>query len=238
MKIKFFHIAPAVLLILAAACKKDNYDAPTSTLRGALLYKGDSIGVEYNQVPFNVFQPGYGKSGGAITGTFAPDGTYSILVFDGNYQFTMPKNQGPFLWKELTASARDTLKVGLQGSQTVNIEVTPYYMVRNQQLTVSGGKVVAAFDIEKVITDAALAKNIQTVVLYINKTKFVSGASNDNIASASVAGTALPADLKNISLNVTIPAISPTQNYVFARVGVRITGVEDMIFSPLKKLTF
>jgi hypothetical protein len=34
-----------------------------------------------------------------------------------------------------------------------------------------------------------------------------------------------------------VPAIVPTQNYVYARVGVKIAGVEDMIFSPVVKVT-
>jgi hypothetical protein len=39
-------------------------------------------------------------------------------------------------------------------------------------------------------------------------------------------------------MQVTIPTIVPTQNYVFARVGIKIAGVEDRIFSPVQKLTF
>jgi hypothetical protein len=73
------------------------------------------------------------------------------------------------------------------------------------------------------------------VSLYINKTQFVSGG--DNIAATDLGGGAIT-DPNSISLNVTIPAITPTQNYVFARIGVKIAGVEDMIFSPVQKITF
>jgi hypothetical protein len=45
-------------------------------------------------------------------------------------------------------------------------------------------------------------------------------------------------DPANISLQVTIPTITPTQNYVYARVGLKIANVEDMIFSPLMKVSF
>jgi hypothetical protein len=37
-------------------------------------------------------------------------------------------------------------------------------------------------------------------------------------------------------LKATVPAITPTQNYVFARIGLKVTGVEDMIFSPVVKI--
>ncbi|MDB5010457.1 MAG: hypothetical protein JWQ06_1246 [Mucilaginibacter sp.] len=235
MNMKFNYIILLAIILAVVSCKKDNYKAPGTTLSGRLMYKGDSVGVEYNQVPFNIYQPGFGKTG-AITGTFAPDGSYSILTFDGNYRFTIPPAQGPFLWKELTASARDTVKITLNGSQTYNIEVTPYYMIRNLKTSVTPGVVTANFSIEQVITDPALAKSIQTVSLYINKTVFVSEGNNENIAKFDLAGTAITS-LSNVTLNVTVPTLSPTQNYVYARVGIKITGVEDLMFSPLRRIT-
>jgi len=221
------------LLLATTGCKKDNYDAPSSTFKGRLTYKGDAVNVEYNQVPFNLYQPGFGKTG-PIVGTFQQDGSYSTLLFNGNYKFTIPPNQGPFMWKELGPGKRDTLAVTISGNQTKDIEVTPYYMIRNAQITAGGGNVTAVFNIEKVITDAN-ARGIDRVNLYINKTQFVSGG--DQIAATELAGSAITS-LNNISMSVNIPGISPTQNYVFARVGIKISGVEDMIFSPLVKVSF
>jgi hypothetical protein len=232
MKIKFHHILLA-LLIATTGCKKDNYDAPSVKLTGKLVYKGEAIGVEYNQVPYELYQPGFGKVG-PISQTFGQDGAYSSLLFKGNYKFTIPPNQGPFLWKEVAAGKRDSVAVALTGDQTMNIEVTPFYMIRNATLTAGSGKVNATFNIEKIVTDAN-AKDIERVSLYINKTQFVSGG--DNIAVTDLAGSAITS-LSNIAMSVNIPGISPTQNYVFARVGVKIAGVEDMIFSPLVKLSY
>lgn len=232
MKIRFHHIILG-LLLAATGCKKDNYAAPSATLNGQLTYKGSPVGVEYNQVPFNLYQPGFGKSA-PIVGTFQQDGTYSTLLFNGNYKFTIPPNQGPFMWKELGPNKRDTLAVVVSGNQTLNIEVTPYYMVRDAKITAASKVVTAVFNIEKVITDAN-AKDIDRVSLYINKTQFVSGG--DQIAGTDLAGSAITS-LNNISMSVNIPGISPTQNYVFARVGIKISGVEDMIFSPVVKVTY
>ncbi|MDB5146245.1 MAG: hypothetical protein JWQ57_265 [Mucilaginibacter sp.] len=232
MKIRFHHIILG-LLLAATGCKKDNYAAPSATLNGQLTYKGSPVGVEYNQVPFNLYQPGFGKSA-PIVGTFQQDGTYSTLLFNGNYKFTIPPNQGPFMWKELGANKRDTLAVVVSGNQTLNIEVTPYYMVREAKITAAAKVVTAVFNIEKVITDAN-AKDIDRVSLYINKTQFVSGG--DQIAGIDLAGSAITS-LNNISMSVNVPGISPTQNYVFARVGIKIAGVEDMIFSPVVKVTY
>jgi hypothetical protein len=232
MKIKFHHIILG-LLLATMGCKKDNYDAPAAKLAGHLTYKGEVINVEYNQVPFELYQPGFGKTG-AIKGTFQQDGSYSTLLFNGNYKFTIPANQGPFMWKELSAGKRDTVAVTVSGNQTMDVEVTPYYLIHNTKITGASKVVTAVFDVQKVITDAN-AKNIGAVVLYINKTQFVSGS--DNIAATEVAGSAITST-SNISINVNVPTITPSQNYVFARVGLRVAGVEDMIFSPVVKITY
>lgn len=233
MKIKFQYIILLLALFAAYGCKKDNYDAPSVSLKGRLIYNGEPVNVEYNRVPFELYQPGFGKTG-AIDGAFGQDGSYSTLLFAGDYKFTISANQGPFRWKELSAGKRDTLAVKISGDQTLDIEVTPYYMVRNAVITAASGKVNATFNIEKVITDAN-AKDIERVTLFINKTQFVSGA--DQIGTAEVNGADITS-LNNIALSANIPTISPTQNYVFARVGIKIAGVEDLVFSPLVKVSY
>jgi Protein of unknown function (DUF3823) N-terminal domain/Domain of unknown function (DUF3823_C) len=235
MKIKFHYI---VLIAAAAAaivsCKKDNKDAPSSRLSGRLVYQGEPIGVEQNQVPYELYQFGFGKVG-AIGSAFAQDGSYSALLFDGDYKLIIPNGQGPFKWKQTPAGNPDSLQITLNGAQTLDLDVIPYYMIRTPQLTAAGGKVSATFKIEKVVVDAT-AKNIGQVALFINKTQFVSGGDY-NIANAGRPGSAI-VDPNNVSLEVTIPGIVPAQNYVFARIGVQIEGVEDWLFSPVQKISF
>jgi len=232
MKINIFSIPSFLLVVAFVACKKDNYKEPSAQLSGQLQYKGEVINVERNQVPFQLYQYGYGKVG-AINGTFAQDGTYGALLFNGNYKLLIPSGQGPFLWKELAPGVPDSMTVTMNGNQTLNIEVTPYYMIRNTQISAAGGKVTANFKADKIIQDAN-AKDIERVSLYINTGQFV---GTDNVAAADMAGSAI-ADPSNISLQVTVPSFTPTQNYVYARVGLKIANVEDMIFSPLMKVSF
>ncbi len=242
MKILSFILS--VLLITGIySCKKDNYAAPGSKLTGALMYNGDSITVEYDRVPFQLYQYGLGKvgqvgalsdRGGVASTTFDQDGSYSALLFDGDYKFIIPNGQGPFLWKQTAAGNPDTLNIPVKGNTTMNIEVTPYYMVRNVQISGGGGNVSATFKLEQIITGAD-AKDVENVTLFINKTQFVSGGNN--IKNAGMPGSAIT-DPDNISLTVAVPSITPTQNYVYARVGVKIVGVEDLIFSPLKLITY
>ena len=233
MKIRSQYILFIAICISVASCKKDNYDAPQSKLSGRLVYQGAEIGVETNQVPYELYQFGFGKVG-AIGASFAQDGSYSALLFNGQYKFIIPNGQGPFKWKQTAAGDPDSLTINVTGAQTMDIDVIPYYLIRAQQFTAAAGKATATFKIEKIVVDAT-AKAIENVTLYINKTQFVSGGTN--IGSTTIDGSAIT-DPNNVSLQVDIPAISPTQNYVFARIGLKIAGIEDRIFSPVEKITF
>jgi hypothetical protein len=231
---KLSYIALIALCAAAVSCKKDNYDPPSSKLEGRIVYKGEAIGVEQNQVPYQLYQYGFGRVG-PIGATFAQDGSYDALLFDGEYKFIVPNGQGPFLWKKTAGGAPDTVNISLRGNQTLDLEVMPYYMIRTPQVTAAAGKVNATFKAEKIIIGAD-AKDIENVTLYINKTQFVS-EGDYNIGRAITNGGAI-ADPNNIVLSVTIPTITPAQNYVFARIGLKVAGVEDRIFSPVQKISF
>ena len=233
MKINIRSISSFLLVAAIASCKKDNYKEPSAQLSGALQYKGEVINVERNQVPYQIYQYGFDKLG-AINGAFAQEGTYGSLLFNGTYKFLIPVGQGPFMWKQLPSGAPDTLTITMSGPQTLNIEVTPYYMIRNAQISASGGKITATFKADKIITDAN-AKDIERVSLYINANQFVGPVGTDQIGSVDMAGTAIT-DPNNISLQINTPSL--TQKYVYARVGLKIVNVEDMIFSPLTKVSF
>ena len=234
MKIKFQYIGLLALILAATSCKKDNFEAPSSTLTGKIHYQGEAIQVEYNRVPFELYQFGFGKIG-SIAGTFTQEGTYSMVLFDGQYKFIVPNDQGPFLWNRTAGGAPDSLDITVAGSQALDIEVTPYYMIRTPQLTAASGKVTGTFKIEKIVVNAS-AREVENVTLYINKTQFVSEGDN-NVARASMNAADIT-DPNNVTMELAIPNIVPTQSYVFARIGLKIEGVEDRIYSPVVKLTY
>ena len=230
---KYFIIAVFVVLFLSA-CKKDNYDAPAADFTGRIVYRGEAIPVEFDQVPFELWQSGFGNNS-AIRVSVAQDGSFSAKLFDGNYRLVFSENQGPFLWKKNAAGRQDSIAVNISGSKVMDIEVTPYYMIRTPVFAVAAGKVNASCKLEKIITDVANGKEIQEVRLFINKTQFVDG--NNNIATQTLSGAAI-SDLNNLNMSVAIPAIVPTQNYVFARIAVKIAGVDDLLFTQVNKLSF
>lgn len=229
---KFQYIIVLICVVGLWSCKKDNYDPPSSVLEGRLVYQGEPIHVEFDQVNYEVYQFGFGMVGALPDTYFDQDGSYSLLLFDGEYKLLIPNGQGPFRWKQTASGAPDSLTVNVSGNQTLDLEVTPYYMIRNASLTGGENSVTGSFALEKIITDSD-AKDIEYVALYINKTLFVSSA--DNIANTTVNGVDI-ADPNQIELTVDVPSMTPTQNYVFARIGVKIAGVEDMIFSPVEKI--
>src|SRR5215210_5370655 len=154
MKITLHYILLIAIGASVASCKKDNYDAPESKLTGRIVYQGEPIGVENFQVPYELYQFGFGKVG-AIGSSFAQDGSFSALLFDGDYKLIIPNGQGPFLWKQTASGTPDSVAITLRGSQTLDLDVTPYYMIRTPQFTAVGtDSITTSFKAEKIITDA------------------------------------------------------------------------------------
>jgi hypothetical protein len=232
------YITLLIICVAVLSCKKDNYDAPSVTLQGRITYQGEPINVSSKDVTFELWEPGWGKNG-AIVVNVNEDGTYSALLFNGSYKLVIPPSQGPFRSITNNETNSDTMLFKLSGSKTMDIEVMPYYMVRNAAFSLNGTNLVDAnFKLEKIITDAN-GRNIENVFLYLNQTSFVDGTNY--IARTSIAGADIT-DLNNISMQVTVPAVisangtTGDQDYVYARIGVKISGVEDILFSPVEKI--
>ena len=230
MKIRFIIILGIISTFLAS-CAYDNYDEPGLKLQGKLVYNGEAINVSYNDVTFQLWEPGWQKKA-EINVSVNQDGTYGAMLFNADYKLIIPSNQGPFRSKPNAETGSDTILVNLTGSKVMDIEVQPYYMIRTPEFAVAGRVVTGTFKVEKIITDAN-AKNIERVNIYVNKTQFVDFRSN--VTSAQLGGSSVT-EGNTITLKATVPAITPTQNYVFARIGLKISGVEDMIFSPVVKV--
>ncbi len=176
---------PVVLVVSAFSCEKDNYAEPALILSGHVTYKGEAINLEKDQVPYLIYQYGFGKIGPigsvsvgtSVTPTFAQDGSYSEVLFSGTYKLIIPNGQGPFMWKQTSAGNPDTVTVNLQGNQTLDLDVTPYWTIESANIAATGSNVNATFKATQIVTDAN-AKNIERVSLYINKTQFVAGGTN------------------------------------------------------------
>ncbi|WP_186755463.1 DUF3823 domain-containing protein [Echinicola salinicaeni] len=234
MKNSIKYIAGLFCMTLGlTSCEYDNYDEPKLLFEGNLVYQGEPIGVSYNDVYFELWEEGW-QTFGNIGVSVDQDGSFSSLLFSGDYKLIIPASQGPFMSMTNTETNSDTIPLNLRGSLDMDIEVMPYYMLRNVSISGNSNTVNADFSLEQIITDEN-AKGINEVVLYLSKTTFVD--SRTSISSSRIGGADI-ADLNNIQLSTSVPDMTPTQDYVFARVGVRIDGVEDMLFSDIQRIDF
>lgn len=229
MKIKFYCLLLIAAGIFFAACEKDNYPTPSSFLSGAITYKGDSINVSYNDVSFELWESGWGKLT-PIEVSVAQNGSYSVLLFDATYKLIIKKGQGPFQSITNQTTNSDTILVNLKGDQKLNIEVLPYFMIKSPKFFLSQNTVTANFQLEKI---NPAPREIQSASIYISKTSFVD--SRTSISTKTIDASQI-SDFNNVVLSTAIPAIIPSQDYVFARIGVKIRDVEDMIFSPVVQI--
>jgi hypothetical protein len=231
MKTNFLYVILIAVGVFSASCKKDNYKAPSSTFSGRLVYQGEPVNVSYNDVYFELWEPGWGKST-PINVNVSQDGAFTALLFNAGYKLVIPAAQGPFRSIKDKTTNSDTIPLTISGNLTRDIEVLPYYMIRTPKVAAAGRTLTATFGAEQIIKDVN-ARAIERVSLYVCKTQFVDG--RNSIATRDLGG----GDIVNpatISLQVDVPALVPEQKTVFARIGLKIAGIEDMIFSPVQEI--
>lgn len=216
-----------------ASCEFDNYEPPQSQLQGRVVYQGEPINMAVNEVYIELWEPGW-QFRNRIDVVVAPEGTFSSLLFDADYKLMFRRGQGPFRMKHNTDTNSDTVLVSVRGNTVKDIEVVPYYMIRNPQITLTNGIVNARAALEKIITDAN-ARNIERVSLYINQTQFVTQHGNYHRAVKNLSGNDIT-DMNNINLSLEVPNLIRSQSFVYARIGVKIQGVEHMLYSPVQQL--
>jgi hypothetical protein len=223
MKSNLYSVLTLVLALASlAGCKYDNQEPPKSFITGQVVYNGQPVGVRSNNVRLELWQPGYALFQ-KVDIHVAQDGSFSANVFDGDYKITRLRGNGP--WADQT----DTIDVQLRGNATVEVPVTPYFVIKNPDLKKNGSAIEATFTVEQVHTSG----NLEAVHLYLGNTVIVD--QNNNTGSARLAAGAV--DLSQpVTLSAAIPA--PTggaRSYVYARIGVKTAGVAEQIYStPVK----
>ena len=120
----FIYLLLMVLTVGSVGCTKDNYEPPKSQMTGRVVYNGQPIGVRSNGVQLELWQHGYAFFS-KIPVYVAQDGSFSALLFDGNYKMTRQNGVGP--WVNNT----DSLDVKVSGNTIVDMPVTPYSIVKS-----------------------------------------------------------------------------------------------------------
>lgn len=218
MKLRFYIYSALCMAALAvASCKVDNFTPPKSTLNGRVVYQGAPVGVRSNAPSqLELWQHGYANFI-KIPVYVAFDGSFSALLFDGDYLLVRTAGSP---WVPQT----DSIKVHVAGNTTVDVPVTPYFLVNSATYTKGTGNISAAINVTKVNA----ASTLEAVRLYISKTKLLDQNQNDGIASVT-GGTVTPGT--PFTATVTIPAQLANADAVYVRVGVKTTGVAELAYS-------
>lgn len=223
--------------LLLSACDYDNYDAPQSRLEGVVMYQGEPVGVRQNAINLELWEEGY-ELRDNIPVNVHQDGTFAAQLFDGQYQLV--RKSGP--WVTNTDSIRievngNNVQVNSGNAQvsddgTLQVPVTPYFVIRNADFSLNGSTVTANFDVEQVVDE----RTLQEVVLLVNSTRLVGDTGSGNIARAARPAGELDG-MSGIELSVDLTDEQmANQSSVFARVAVRTQGVPDMYYSQVQEL--
>jgi hypothetical protein len=203
----------------------DNYDAPNSLLTGRVVYQGAPVGVRSNGVQLELWQPGY-ELNQKIPIHIDQDGSFSAMLFDGDYKLNLLPGNGPWV------DVRDTIQVQVRGQTEVEVPVVPYYTIENPSIQQSGGAVAATFDLASVNT----TRDVEYVGLYVSTTAFV---DRTNMSVRTERQRAAIASLDDpISLSIALTPQLAERGDVYARIGVKTSGVDELLFSPVQRITF
>lgn len=207
-------------LLMVFGCGKDNYEPPKSKLTGRVVYNNESIQVRgtNSTIRLNLWERGH-ELFTAIPVYVTQDGTFSAVVFDGDYALVTQSGNGPW------ATPQDTVKITVKGNTTVDYPVTPFYTITNPSFTLSGSTLTATFTINHVTGTQALER----AFLVISPTAFVDESRNNQRVDRMNPGTG------QITMTMTVTAANLDNVLLNARVGVKITG-REAIYTPLSKI--
>jgi len=122
----------------------------------------------------------------------------------------------------------ESVTVNLKGHTEVNLEVTPYFMISNEQLSVTGSAMNASFMINRIVPDAKISR----VMLLLSKTQFADDVNNlyrQDFSDVVPGSVNLSADISGNTEIVKAKAL-------YARVGVLANGADQAIYSPVVRL--
>jgi len=220
--------ASLAIVLLLTACDYgafDNYDPPRSQLTGRVVYQGEPVGVRSNGVELELWQPSY-ELNEKIPVHVAQDGSFSAMLFDGDYKLNLLAGNGPWV------DSQDTIYIQVRGDTEVEVRVTPYYVIENLSVGQAGGAVQANFQVSAVEPSRA----VEHVGLYLSNTSFVDRINQ--AASTELSGTDIADLTAPITLSVNVPDELEESGWAYARVGVKTVGVSEMLYTSVERITF
>lgn len=209
--------------LILAGCTKDNYDEPESFLSGQIVYNGTPLQLRGtgSAVSLQLYQHGYDYFN-PISVYVGQDGAFSATMFNGDYLLVTRDGNGPWV------NDRDSMRITIKGNMKIELNVTPYFMISNESVSMNGGQVSASCTISQIVPTA----NISNVTLLLNKTQFVDDINNiyRNDLSNPTPGTA------SWNINMSDNPEVTNAKALFGRICVRAVGADQGIYSPVIRL--
>lgn len=214
-------------LFLVTGCELDNFDEPKSEFKGRFVYEGEALqlrGTAYdNDCMMYAYQEGpeY-EDRGAINLFVNSDGEFNSLMYDGFYKIVLRQDRGPWIPRQ------DTIEVNIKGNQILDVEVTPYFLIKDTKIDFQNKVVKVKCKINQVVETAS----IDRAVIYISKTKLV-----DNVAKiAEKSFTNLTPGEHEFTFDLSDNGVTDAAKFLYARVGVKARQGNDYIFSEVTQL--
>lgn len=222
MKMRTYNFLTLVFVLLFVGCGLDNYDDPKSLLQGKIVFQNRQIGLRGTggAVQLQLYQEGYDLND-HINVYVNQKGEFQALLFDGTYKLITRDKNGPWV------NSRDTTFVDVKGNTPVIIEVVPFFMFKEFDVTVNQGSVNVSAEIEQIVDDA----EIEFVSVLLSETSFVDDVSNiyrKDLTSLDSLNFDYMDDISSI--------LEDTSHSLFARVGIRAVGSDQSIYSDIVQI--
>jgi type II secretory pathway component PulK len=117
----------------------------------------------------------------------------------------------------------------LKKSTSVDVNVTPYFTISGENISISGNTLSASFTVNQVVASATLEK----VYLVLSKTQFADEVNN--IFRSDITGN-VSAGAVNVSADLSGNSNVAGAQFLYGRVGVKTVGTEQAVWSPVVKL--
>lgn len=208
-------IAIIIILLIANACKLDNYEAPNATFYGSIIDKETNELVEQdiiNGTKIIIIESGF-EIPQEQSLVVKNDGTYRNTMIFANQYKVQPK-RGNFV-------DIDAQEVEIKGETKLDFIVTPYIRIKNVNVFKNGTKIKASFNLQQTGFD-----DVQKIGLYVDKEPTV-GESKRIIAKEMPIGALInPNQLFTIELDMEVNPLLETGQTYFFRVGALINVPE------------
>lgn len=212
----YFALLALITIYFLAGCKKDNKESPSSILTGKILYNKLPLNLRSSGVELELWQYGY-QLRNKIPVYVSQDGSYSARLFNGSYKLTLLRGNGP--WVDKT----DSIDVVVKGATTADVTVDPYFIVNSFTCTRSGNTLTGIVNIQRVNTSKAL----EVVRFYVGQT-VVTDQTNNALTMEKNASTDIS---QPVTFTATVPASLASKEVIFVRVGVKASGVAELLYS-------